>query len=117
MIKSEKIPSIVRRDTDMMQNSLLCDRFPSLESVHDANRFIARYWDLRSLRHFRRQGQPISSVLQFRFRRQGHDPRARKRPWGIGYYYLKISDHLPRILRARFGLDHEQGGEIYYNIQ
>jgi hypothetical protein len=37
--------------------------------------------------------------------------------FGIGYYYLKISDRFPGILRARLGFDHEPSGEIYYNIQ
>jgi porin len=40
--------------------------------------------------------------------------------FGIGYYYMKISDDLrgtlPPLLRDRLGLDHEQGVEIFYNL-
>jgi len=63
------------------------------------------------------KANPFHQFYSFGFGGKGMIPGREKDQWGIGYYYLKISDHLPRILRARFGLDHEQGGEIYYNIQ
>ena len=34
--------------------------------------------------------------------------------FGIGYYYLNITDKLPKLDQPR--LDDEQGVEIYYNI-
>jgi porin len=40
--------------------------------------------------------------------------------FGIGYYYMKISDELrdtlPPLLRTRLGLEHEQGVELFYNV-
>ena len=47
---------------------------------------------------------------------KGMIPGREKDQWGIGYYYLKLSDDPPHILRNRLGLDHDQGGEIFYNI-
>ena len=43
-------------------------------------------------------------------------PGREKDQWGVGYYYLKLSDDLPRVLRNRLVLDHDQGGELFYNI-
>jgi len=37
--------------------------------------------------------------------------------WGIGYYYLDYSDSLTGLIRSRLNLKHEQGGELYYNIE
>src|SRR5262245_23164973 len=48
---------------------------------------------------------------------KGLVPGRPKDQWGIGYYYLKLSDDLPRLLRRRLGLDHNQGGELYYNFE
>jgi porin len=58
----------------------------------------------------------------FGFGGKGMIPGREKDQWGVGYFYLKMSDlklnpePLRSILRNRLGLDHEQGGEIYYNI-
>ncbi len=37
--------------------------------------------------------------------------------WGIGYYYLDYSDSLTGLIRRRLNLKHEQGAELYYNIE
>jgi len=36
---------------------------------------------------------------------------------GIGYYYLKFSDDITDAVRKSISLDHEQGGEFFYNIE
>lgn len=48
---------------------------------------------------------------------KGLFPGRDKDRFGIGYYYLKLSDDLPRIVRRRLLRDHDQGGEIFYNIE
>jgi porin len=58
----------------------------------------------------------LHQFYSFGFGGKGMIPGREKDQWGIGYYYLKFSDDLRRVLRNRLGLDHEQGGEIYYNF-
>ena len=36
--------------------------------------------------------------------------------FGIGYYYLDISNKLPAIVRQRLLRGHDQGVELYYNF-
>ncbi len=47
-------------------------------------------------------------------------PRRDQDRFGIGYYYLSISNDLrrtfPPLLRNRIGLEHGQGVELFYNI-
>jgi porin len=63
------------------------------------------------------RANPFHQFYSFGFGGKGLVPGREKDQWGIGYYYLKMSDNLPRILRNRLGLDHGQGGELYYNIE
>jgi porin len=62
------------------------------------------------------KANPFQQFYSFGFGGKGMIPTRGKDQWGFGYYFLKLSDELPRFLRNRLGLDHEQGGEIYYNI-
>ena len=63
------------------------------------------------------RANPYHQFYSFGFGGKGMIPGRENDQWGIGYYYMKLSDHLPRPLRPRFGLDHDQGGELYYNFQ
>lgn len=47
----------------------------------------------------------------------GKDPGRAKDLGGIGYYYLKSSDDITDAVRKSISLDHEQGGEFFYNIE
>jgi porin len=63
------------------------------------------------------RANPFHQFYSFGIGGKGMVPGREKDQWGIGYYYMKLSDHLPRLLRNRLGLDHQQGGELYYNFQ
>jgi porin len=63
------------------------------------------------------KANPFHQFYSFGFGGKGLVPGRERDQWGIGYYYVKVSDNLPRILRNRLGLDHGQGGELYYNIE
>jgi len=47
----------------------------------------------------------------------GRDPDEAKDLGGIGYYYLRFSDDVTKVIRDSISLDHEQGGEVFYNIE
>lgn len=46
---------------------------------------------------------------------QGMIPTRAKDTYGVGYYFINLSDNLPRVIRTR--TEDEQGVEIFYNIQ
>ncbi|MBI4522289.1 MAG: carbohydrate porin [Deltaproteobacteria bacterium] len=66
------------------------------------------------------KANPVHQFYSFGFGGKGLIPGRDQDRFGIGYYYLKISGDLretfPPLLRDRTGLDHEQGGELFYNI-
>ncbi len=57
---------------------------------------------------------PIEAFYSIGVSGKGLIPGREKDTFGIGYYYLDVSDKLPAIIRSR--AQDEQGGEIYYNI-
>ena len=64
---------------------------------------------------------PRTSAFQqfysFGFGGKGIIPTREKDQFGIGYYYLKLSGDIPEDLRRRLSLDHEQGVELFYNVE
>lgn len=66
------------------------------------------------------KANPIAQFYSFGFGGKGLIPSRDQDRYGIGYYYLKIANDLrntiPALPRARVGLDHEQGVEMFYNI-
>jgi porin len=66
------------------------------------------------------KANPIAQFYSFGFGGKGMIPGREQDHFGIGYYYLKIAgdlrDTFPPLLLRRVGLDHEQGGEMFYNI-
>ncbi len=48
---------------------------------------------------------------------KGTIPGRDKDEWGAGYYYLRFSEDITKVIQNRFGLDHEQGGEFFYDIE
>ena len=66
------------------------------------------------------KANPIAQFYSFGFGGKGMIPGRAEDRFGIGYYYLKVASELrgtlPPLLRARAGLDHEQGGELFYNL-
>lgn len=63
------------------------------------------------------KSSPFHQFYSFGFGGKGLFPSRDNDQFGIGYYYMKFSNDLPRILRRTLGLDHEQGGELFYNIE
>jgi len=47
----------------------------------------------------------------------GTIPTRDKDRWGIGYYYLRFSNAIIKLVRDLNSLDKEQGGELFYNIE
>jgi len=66
------------------------------------------------------KANPIHQFYSFGFGGKGLIPTRDQDRFGMGYYYMKISDDLrdtfPPLLINRAGLDHEQGVELFYNI-
>jgi len=66
------------------------------------------------------KANPIHQFYSFGFGGKGLIPTRDQDRFGIGYYYMKISNDLrdtfPPLLINRAGLDHEQGVELFYNI-
>ena len=66
------------------------------------------------------KANPIAQFYSFGFGGKGMIPGRGEDRFGIGYYYLKVAgelrDTLPPLIRTRAGLDHEQGGEMFYNM-
>ncbi len=60
---------------------------------------------------------PMWQFYSIGFGGKGAIPTRDKDQWGIGYYYLKFSNDLAKIIRDRISLDHEQGVELFYNIE
>jgi porin len=64
---------------------------------------------------------PRTSAFQqfysFGFGGKGIIPTRDQDRFGIGYYYLKFSGDIPESLRRRLSLDHEQGTELFYNVE
>jgi porin len=64
---------------------------------------------------------PRTSAFQqfysFGFGGKGIIPAREKDQFGIGYYYLKFSGDIPEALRRRLSFDHEQGAELFYNVE
>ena len=63
------------------------------------------------------KANPVAQFYSFGFGGKGMIPTREQDRFGIGYYYLKVSgelrDTLPTLLLKRFGLDHEQGVELF----
>ena len=59
---------------------------------------------------------PFQQFYSIGFGGRGIIPARDKDQFGIGYYYLKFSHDIETSLRQQLSLDHEQGGEIFYNI-
>ena len=66
------------------------------------------------------KANPIAQFYSIGLGGRGLVPSRVQDRFGIGYYYLKIANDLrntlPALPRARVGLDHEQGVELFYNI-
>ena len=66
------------------------------------------------------KANPVAQFNSFGVGGRGLIPTRDQDRFGVGYYYLKIAsdfrDTIPALPRARVGLDHEQGVELYYNI-
>jgi len=64
---------------------------------------------------------PRTSAFQqfysFGFGGKGIMPGREKDQFGIGYYYLKFSGDILKSLRRRLSFDHEQGAELFYNVE
>jgi porin len=56
---------------------------------------------------------PISQMYMFGFGGKGVIPNRPGDRYGIGYYYMNLSDDIPELM----GLSHEQGVEVFYNIE
>lgn len=59
------------------------------------------------------ESNPIGQFYSFGIGGQGILPERDNDTFGLGYYFAKMSDHLPEVLE----LDSEQGVELYYNIE
>jgi porin len=57
---------------------------------------------------------PIQGFYSIGLSGKGLVPGREKDSFGIGYYYIHLSEELPRFIKKR-GRD-EQGGELYYNV-
>ncbi len=60
---------------------------------------------------------PFHQFYSVGFGGKGTIPTRDKDRWGVGYYYLRFSDDLTSFIRNRISLDHEQGVELFYNIE
>ena len=60
---------------------------------------------------------PYQQFYSFGFGGKGIIPMRDQDQFGIGYYYLKFSGDIPESLRRRLSLDHEQGAELFYNVE
>lgn len=60
---------------------------------------------------------PFWQFYSIGFGGKGTIPTRDKDQWGIGYYYQRFSNDLTKALRDLISLDHEQGGELFYNIE
>ncbi len=60
---------------------------------------------------------PFWQFYSIGFGGKGTIPTRDKDQWGIGYYYQRFSDDLTEFIRDRISLDHEQGVELFYNIE
>jgi porin len=60
---------------------------------------------------------PFQQFYSFGFGGKGIIPARDRDRFGIGYYYLKFSGDIPEGLRRRLSLDHEQGVELFYNVE
>ena len=60
---------------------------------------------------------PMWQFYSIGFGGKGTIPTRDKDQWGIGYYYLRFSEDITKALRDLISLDHEQGGELFYNIE
>jgi porin len=63
------------------------------------------------------KANPFHQFYSIGFGGKGIIPTRDRDHFGIGYYYLQFSDHIVAALRRRLSLDHEQGGELFYNIE
>jgi porin len=63
------------------------------------------------------QTSAFQQFYSFGFGGKGVIPTREKDQFGIGYYYLKFSGDIPESLRRRLSLDHEQGAELFYNVE
>lgn len=57
---------------------------------------------------------PVQEIYSIGLGGKGLVPRRDNDSFGVGYYYLAISDKLPRVIERR--AQDEQGVELYYNI-
>lgn len=57
---------------------------------------------------------PVQEFYSIGLGGKGLVPRRDNDSFGVGYYYLSISDKLPRVIERR--TQEEQGMELYYNI-
>ncbi len=60
---------------------------------------------------------PFWQFYSIGFGGKGSIPTRDKDQWGIGYYYLQFSEEIIKFIRNLNSLDHEQGGELFYNIE
>ena len=57
---------------------------------------------------------PVQNFYSLGVGGKGMIPGRERDNFGVGYYYLRLSEHLPRFIQAR--VEDEQGVEIFYNI-
>ena len=59
------------------------------------------------------EANPIAQFYSLGVGGKGIIPTRDKDTFGLGYYYLNLSDDLPSM----FGMNAEQGVEMYYNVE